>query len=139
MKRTELCDRAKRPYRGRVEPRTLSQEPLPNGFLLQLGIWLFNEYFESDPYENYFLRNRSIDFWCEYMEDFRQVLLCSWVPPSDLLLEQADTLLKHLDDLYEQNEDAFYLAAGKNKRTLRKLLERFLESFGGKLLEIRLC
>jgi hypothetical protein len=47
---TELYDRAKGPYRGRVEPRTLFQEPLPDGFLFQLGLWFFEEYVESDDF-----------------------------------------------------------------------------------------
>ena len=41
---TDLYQRAKRPYRGRQEPRTLFQEPLADGFLYQLGLWLFEDY-----------------------------------------------------------------------------------------------
>jgi hypothetical protein len=132
---TELYDRAKRPYRGRENPRTLFQEPLADGFLFQLGSWLFEEYLDAN--DEGFFQERQIEFLHEYIEDFAQLLLHAGVADSDGILEYADNLLARLDQLFDKSEEEFYAASRKNKWALRKLHRQFHRSFGEALIGIR--
>lgn len=90
---TDLYQRAKRPYRGKDEPRYLFQKPLPDGFLFQLGWWLFEDYLESDD----FFHLRDVEFLREYIDDFRQLLICGGVPSDDGLLHRIGLFIGHLE------------------------------------------
>jgi hypothetical protein len=132
---TELYDRAKRPYRGRVEPRRLFQEPLADGFLFQLGSWLFEEYFDAD--DELVFQGRQVEVLCEYIEDLVQVLLHAGIAASDSIVEEADNLLARLDQLFGGSEEEFYSSARKSKWALRKTYRQLRQSFAETLDEIR--
>jgi HNH endonuclease len=132
---TELYDRAKRPYRGRVEPRTLFQEPLADGLLFQLGSWLFEEYFDAD--DELVFQGRQVEVLCEYIEDLVQVLLHAGIAASDTIVEEAGNLLARLDQLFDSSEEEFYSSARKSKWALRKTYRQLRQSFAETLDEIR--
>jgi len=132
---TDLYQHAKRPYRGRCEPRWLFQQPVRDGFLLQLGIWLFDEYL--DPSTSEYFARRTIEFWYEYLQDYLQILKLHGVASSDPLLERGDALCRRLDELFDKGEDGFYSAAANNKRAIRKQVEALRTAFSGKLEELK--
>lgn len=128
---TELYDRAKAPYRGRVEPRTLFREPLPDGFLFQLGGWLFDDYLESDDVFHY----RDFDFLREYTEDFRQLLLYGGILRDDLLLRRIEKFLERLERIYGDSAEGKPTDA--NKYRLQEYHERIWKKFEIPLSRLR--
>jgi hypothetical protein len=130
---TELYDRAKRPYRGRVEPRNLFQQALPDGFLFQLGSWLFEDYLESDE----FFHLRDFEFLYEYIADFRQLLIYGGIPSDDALLRRIEIFLEHLERTYDDTAAEGRRTAQKNKYALKVLHQRIWEKFTTSLSELR--
>jgi hypothetical protein len=130
---TELYDRAKRPYRGRVEPRDLFRAALPDGFLFQLGTWLFEEYLESD---NLF-HLQDFDFLHEYIEDFRQLLIYGGIPSDDTLLRRIEIFLKRLDRTYDNISAQVRRTTQSDKDVLHSFHDRIWERFGTQLSELR--
>jgi hypothetical protein len=132
---TILYDNAKRPYRGRQEPRWLFQRPVSDGFLFQLGIWLFDEYLE--PWDSDYFIRRTIDFWHEYFEDYLKILMFHGVTLSDPLVEKGNALLRYMDELFNAGENGFYSAASKNRRAICKQVEVLRTAFSEKLEQLK--
>jgi len=130
-----LWDNAKQHYRGRREPRWLFQQPVRDGFLLQLGGWLFEEYL--DPSSGTFFAGRTVEFWFEYLEDYQQFLSRHGIPSSNPVLQQGDALLRELDELFGKDEDGFYSAAPTNRQAIRRQVERLRTAFSRKLEELK--
>jgi len=131
---TELYDHAKRHYRGRAEPRTLFQEPLADGFLFQLGTWIFDDYISSDD----FFHTQDFEFLHEYMEDFVQVLLLAGVPVDAAPIRRTQRFLHYLDRLHDRDEEAFERARSSGRHRLQTLHERLHESFSDVVSSVRL-
>jgi hypothetical protein len=132
---TILYDNAKRPYRGRQEPRGLFRRPVSDGFLFHLGIWLFDEYLE--PWDSDYFIRRTIDFWYEYFEDYLKILMFHGVALSDPLVEKGNALLRYMDELFNAGENGFYSAASKNRRAICKQVEVLRTAFSEKLEQLK--
>jgi HNH endonuclease len=130
---TELYDRAKAPYRGRVDPQGLFREPLPDGFLFQLGTWLFDDYLESEDVFHY----RDFDFVWEYMEDFRQLLLYGGIPSADPLLRRIANFLEHLQRIYDDSSEEKEQPTDTNKYRLKSFHELLWRRFATPLSQLR--
>jgi hypothetical protein len=130
---TDLYQRAKRPYRGRDEPRYLFQKPLPDGFLFQLGSWLFEDYLESDD----FFHLRDVEFLREYIDDFRQLLICGGVPRDDALLHRIGLFIGHLERADGNIGTEERGRAQRDSYALKVLHQRIWEKFTTSLLELR--
>jgi len=130
---TELYDQAKRHYRGRAEPRTLFQEPLADGFLFQLGTWIFDVFISSDD----FFHTQDLEFLHEYMEDFVQVLTFAGVPLDAPPIPRTRRFLRYLDRLHDRGDDGFEAARQSGRHRLQMLHERFHETFPDYLSNVR--
>lgn len=117
----ELYDRFKRFYRGREEPRWLFQKPLKEGFLYQLGLWLYEKYVLSDDYRE----DIEGEYLVWYCEDFVDFLVTHGVSFGNERVSRLRAVLESIGNLYEKDEDAYFrlLESYRNRRTILKLLE----------------
>jgi len=114
-----LWNHAKRHYRGRAEPSTMFRATIKNGFLYHLGLWIFEEYVESDD-----LIHDADTGWClDYVADLVEMLELAGVVPQDRPLALARRLLSRpeLEEPWELDPN--------QRSTLKSLLKRRYNAF----------
>jgi len=121
----ELWDNAKRHYRGRADSRDLFQKTIKNGFLFQLGRWIYEEYLKSED----FLESLDTEDLLWYLEDFRDMLIKAGVDPNDEILEAVAATARDAQGMWERDMDDFYefVSIGKTRALLLDIHARILD------------
>src|ERR1700722_10487451 len=98
-----LFDKLKQHVRGRQEPFDLLRKTLREGLLYHLGLWLYDEYLEEEYFES--LKDEYAPWYLEDLVGLLRHLGCS---SNDALLDEAETALTKIDDLYNLTDDEEY-------------------------------
>ncbi len=122
---TELFDRLKRHVRRRVEPHLLWNFAR-DGFLLHLGIWLFEDLLGFDDPEMFKGLDNEKLIW--FMTDIAEILVASGVRESNVIIDRVLCLGNEVDELYVKSEASYFYRLSR----LRKELIGLHESIGKK-------
>lgn len=99
-----LYDRVKQHVRGRSEPTTLLRSTIPDGLLYHLGLWLFEDYFESDD----LLHIADEEYQAWFLEDLVEMLVEGGVSRSAPPIRRLKAFLQKFDEAYERGEEVYY-------------------------------
>jgi hypothetical protein len=100
----DLYDRIKQHVRGRIEPTNLLRSVIPEGLLYHLGLWLFEDYFESDD----LLHVADQEYQAWFLEDLVEMLAKAGVPRSAPPVRRLAAFLQKFDEAYERGEEVYY-------------------------------
>lgn len=122
----DLYDKFKRFYRGQAEPRDLFLKPIKNGFLYQLGLWLFEKYLQDTDYRE----NLGGEYLIWYAEEFLEFLNIhnAKLNPSDATKLQL--IIDKVGDLYDADEDAYFrlLESYRHRSEILTLIDKLVQS-----------
>jgi len=130
-----LFDKLKQHVRGRQEPFDLLRKTLREGLLYHLGLWLYDEYLEEEYFES--LKDEYAPWYLEDLVGLLRHLGCS---SNDALLDEAETALTKIDDLYNLTDDEEYfeyLTSVEGIEALGDLRRRILETHASEISEAR--
>ncbi len=102
----DLFDRLKQHVRGRVEPFDLLYKTLNNGLLYHLGLWIQEDYFDSD---HYLIATLKDEYRAWYLEDIVEAIIkFENNSKKTESIQDAQKLLEKIDALYDVMDDEEY-------------------------------
>lgn len=110
----DLFDHLKQHVRGQREPVDLLRKTLPNGLLYHIGIWLFEELYDSDD----IFHVADGEYLCWFLDDFCQMLVQGGVAENAPAIRRIRKLLTSLDENYEKSESEYYSAIEQDRHLL---------------------
>lgn len=100
-----LFDKLKQHVRGRVEPVDMLYKTIPNGLLYHLGVWILEDYFDS----NYLLEQLKNEYRSWYIEDIVEALIQYDENAAEKeSIKKAIELIEQINDLYDTSDDSKY-------------------------------
>jgi len=122
----ELFDRFKRFYRGQQKPQGLFLKPSKEGFLYQLGLWLYQRYMLMDDYRE----KLKGEYLAWYAEDFISFLIAHGISEDASRISKLRDILKSICDLYSEDEEAYWglIESHRCRRTIQDHLGKLVAS-----------
>lgn len=127
---TVLYDRLKRHVRRRIEPHLLWNFT-PDGFLLHLGIWLFEDMLGFDDPEMFKGWDNEKLIW--FMTDISEILVASGVRETNVTIARILYLGNEVDELFAKSEASYFFRLSKLRKELISLHEKVGRKFRSNL------
>lgn len=132
----ELFEYLKQHVRGRVEPKNMLYETIPDGLLYHIGKWIYEEYFEF--FEMYDKEDSALfpvegEYLLWYIEDYIDLIISCGANESGKLLNATNKVLDKYDKLYEKDEVLYLRTLNKHSDSLKLNVYRLYEEYSDKI------
>ncbi len=115
-----LYDNTKQHTRQKIEPKNLLLRTLQEGFLYQLGAWIYDEYFFNfeDSQEYIWLKGESL-LW--YLEDYLGFLSDCGIDEGNESIKPLSQKVEMYNNLYNEDEVQYYESLSGDSEILRDM------------------